>query len=245
MQWACDNIPCECTVDITYTLDGNALRASVVLNNDRSDVNDYGSYSQEVPAVYTNGFLDRLVGYAGGAPCADPRDTGALSTWDPGWDDTPGVWPWLPGHVSVTEPWMALLQEARVGDFGVGVYSGAPEVSPDGGASFSFDAGFAGEKGSGGTGDSPTGYMAPIATTDLPGKGAWAYGFALILGNVGDIRTKACELWLSDLKQQAPLTQPPAKPHSKAPKAFTFEAANGKTTHVAIAGDQSSSVKQA
>mmetsp|Transcript_38672 Transcript_38672/g.50030 ORF Transcript_38672/g.50030 Transcript_38672/m.50030 type:complete len:254 (+) Transcript_38672:25-786(+) len=71
MQWACDNIPCECTVDISYTLEDASIKSSVILNNNRSDDSDYGPYSQEAPAVYVNAFLDRLIGYEGSDPCSD------------------------------------------------------------------------------------------------------------------------------------------------------------------------------
>jgi hypothetical protein len=48
MQWACDNIPCECTVDITYTIDNNMVHANITLDNERTDTSDYGTYEQEV-----------------------------------------------------------------------------------------------------------------------------------------------------------------------------------------------------
>lgn len=105
------------------------------------------------------------------------------------------VWPWLPGHLQVTEPWLAFLQE---NDFGLGIYTAAPEVQSASGTTFNMVAGFAGAKGSGGTADSPTGYMAPVAATDLAGDGTWSYSFSVIIGNVADIRSAACALWRND-----------------------------------------------
>jgi len=235
MQWACNNIPCECTVEITYALDGNAMRANVTLNNARSDNTDYGLFSQEIPAVYVNGFLDRLVGYTGEQPCGDPRDSASLTAWDAGWDDGAG-WPWVPGHLQVTEPWLAFLQESN--DFGVGVYTGAPEASSGGGSLFHFDAGFAGTKGVGGSNDSPTGYMAPIGTVDLPGDGQWSYGFSLVLGDVADIRAKVCEIWRAEvqqrLRQQQQQQQQNGTEAALSRKAFSFVNADGVTEHAVV-----------
>mmetsp|Transcript_38675 Transcript_38675/g.50038 ORF Transcript_38675/g.50038 Transcript_38675/m.50038 type:complete len:241 (+) Transcript_38675:25-747(+) len=107
MQWACDNIPCECTVDISYTLEDASIKSSVILNNNRSDDSDYGPYSQEAPAVYVNAFLDRLIGYEGSDPCSD--SAGDVTEFDAGWDSS-GGWPWVPGHMSLSEPWVAFAQ---------------------------------------------------------------------------------------------------------------------------------------
>jgi hypothetical protein len=184
-------------VDITYTLLDASVVVTVDLATARADTTDYGLYPQEVPAVYVNGFLDRLVGYQGPDPCGPEK--GAKTEWDAGWDNTPGVWPWLPGHLNVSEPWIAFIQ---ANDFGLGIYSGSiPEVRS--GASFRFDAGFYGSKGAGGTKDSATGYYAPIASTDIPGKGTWSYMYTLLVGDVDDIRANACRLWaLEDYGEQ-------------------------------------------
>lgn len=65
MQWACNNVPCECTFNMTYSIKDSAVYASVTLINHRSDHTEYGAMDQEFPAVYVNGFLYRLFSYTG------------------------------------------------------------------------------------------------------------------------------------------------------------------------------------
>lgn len=182
IQWGCNNVLCDCTVDLVYRLDGNAIVANVALNNDRIDHTDYGPHDQELPAVYTNGGFYRLVGYTGASPCSgDPN----VQEWNAGWDDSLSF-PWVPGRLDVlTEPVLTLLAP---NDFGLGVYSSAMEH---------FIAGFAGgegAKGSGGTKDGQTGYIAPVASRALGYNERFEYTYAIVLGNLPDIRAKACQL---------------------------------------------------
>ena len=127
MQWACDNVPCDCTFDMRYELPAGTsyVKASVTLHNQRSDTADYGPRDQELPAVYTNGFLYRLLGYMG----SEPWTNGALTEYDTGFSDF-----WVPGKVLPTEPWMCLASDD---DYCLGVY--AP-----GGDIYSFLGGFSG-----------------------------------------------------------------------------------------------------
>lgn len=183
MQWACDNVLADATVDLFYTLDDNAVKATATLNMARSDQTTYPARDQEVPAVYTNGPFSRLVGYTGGSPCTGDA---TVQEWNAGFDNSK-AFPWVPGRVNgLTEPVLSLIQE---NGFGLGVYSSAMEH---------FIAGFSGKKGSGGTKDGPTGYIAPVATKSLAYNEKWSYDFALVIGNLADIRAKACGLAAQD-----------------------------------------------
>lgn len=179
IQWACNNVLCDCTVDLEYTLDENALMAKVTLNNDRTDHGVYSGRDQELPAVYTNGGFYRLVGYTGGSPCTGDTN---VQEWNAGFDNTK-PFPWLPGHIdTMTEPVLSLVQK---NGFGLGVYSSATTK---------YIAGFSGTKGSGGTKDGSTGYIAPVAVKALAWNEKYTYSFALVIGNLPDIRNKACKL---------------------------------------------------
>lgn len=186
IQWACSNVLCDCVVDLVYTLSENAVLATASLRMDRSDKTVYGARDQELPAVYTNGPFYRLVGYTGSAPCTGDE---TVQEWNAGFDNTK-PFPWLPGKIdTLTEPVLTLL---RQDDFGLGVYSSAMEH---------FIAGFSGTKGSGGTKDGSTGYIAPVATMALSWNEVYNYSFALIIGKLPDIRKKACKLHALDRVQ--------------------------------------------
>lgn len=179
IQWACNNVLCDCTVSITYILDENSVWATATLRNDRKDKKWYPARAQELPAVYTNGPLSRLVGYTGAAPCThDPN----VKEWDAGWDRH--IRPsWLPGKLEgLTEPVLSFVRED---DFGLGVYQTRAHH---------WLAGFAGRKGKGGTKDTPTGYIAPIEMKTLAWNEVYTYDFALIIGDLASIRSKACSL---------------------------------------------------
>jgi len=183
IQWACNNVLCDCTVDISYTLDENAVKAMVTLHMDRSDKTAYPKRDQELPAVYTNGPFYRLVGYTGSSPCTGDVN---VKEWNAGFDNTK-PFPWIPGSVEgQTEPVLSLLDK---NGFGLGVYSSVMDH---------FIAGFSGQKGSGGTKDENTGYIAPVAQVALAWNETYTYDFALILGNLSDIRSKGCQLAIAD-----------------------------------------------
>lgn len=55
----------------------------------------------------------------------------------------------------------------------------------------SFIAGFSGAKGSGGTTDAPTGYIAPISQVVIPNKGDFSFSAFFTLGTVEEIRDYA------------------------------------------------------
>ena len=92
--------------------------------------------------------------------------------------------PWIPGTMShVTEPWVAFTQ---ADGFGLGVWSTDANVG--------FAAGFFGTKGQGGTKDAATGYIAPVSDEALAWNASYTYRYALIMGNLPDIRSIACSL---------------------------------------------------
>jgi hypothetical protein len=170
-------------VDLKYSLDGNAVVANATLQNNRSDKTVYPARNQELPAVYTNGPFYRLVGYTGSAPCTGDDVAEWIGDFDP--KARPS---WVPGRIdTVTEPVLSLVNEAG---FGLGVYSSLTHT---------FLAGFAGgAKGSGGTKDNPTGYIAPLHMKALSWNETYKYAFALVIGNLPDIREKACKLAVLD-----------------------------------------------
>lgn len=179
IQWACNNRLCECTVDLVYHLDGNAVVANATLNMERSDKSVYGARDQELPAVYTNGPFYRLLGYTGSSPCTGDKN---VQEWNASYDESL-EFPWVPGVVPrITEPVLMLVGESG---FGLGVYSSKMDH---------FIAGFHGAKGSGGTKDDAAGYIAPVATIPLAYDEVFEYSFALVIGNMADIRSKACTL---------------------------------------------------
>jgi hypothetical protein len=83
----------------------------------------------------------------------------------------------------VTEPWVAFTQ---ADGFGLGVWSVDANVG--------FAAGFFGNKGQGGTKDAATGYIAPVSNEALAWNASYTYRYALIMGNLPDIRNIACSL---------------------------------------------------
>ena len=69
LQWACDNVACECEFEQRITLGGPAdtgARVDATLHNHRSDTTEYSARRQELPAVYTNGPYYRLFTTEGG-----------------------------------------------------------------------------------------------------------------------------------------------------------------------------------
>ena len=181
-QWACNNVDCECTFDLRYTIENNMMRGQVQLNNNRSDKNEYGQYLQEIPAVYVNGFLYRLFGYTGNSPWTYDQ----LTEWDASFD---GI-SWYPGTVyDITENFMMFAAEDG---FAVGVYNAGNDV-------VGFNGGFAGEKGKGGPSDSNTGYISPVASLELTSDITYNYGYTLIMGDMDTVRKTVYSLHAQQL----------------------------------------------
>ncbi len=170
MQWPLDNLPGECTYECWIDLKENTVQVRCRLNNARSDTTQYTGRHQELPAVYTNGEYYRLMTYRGDKPFTGgpvdriPKKSGGGFPWEY----------WL-----ATENWAALVNDD---DWGLGIYK------PD---NFLFIGGFAGKEGSGGTHDSPTGYIAPLHTEILDHNITYDYSYVLIVGGLSDIRAYA------------------------------------------------------
>ncbi len=170
MQWPLNNVPGECTYQSKIELVGNTIKVHCRLNNARSDKTKYIGKHQELPAVYTNGEYYRLMTYKGAKPFTNdkvsqiPKKTG-------------GGFPWT--YWLATENWAALVNDK---DWGLGIYK------PN---NCFFIGGFAGKEGSGGTHDSPTGYLAPLHTEILDHNITYDYSYTLILGSLKEIRAHA------------------------------------------------------
>ena len=114
LQWACNNVSCECAFSTNVSLapGASAVTVHAGLQNARSDEKDYGPDGQELPAMYGIGDLHVMKTYTGGAPFSSaPVET--LSTPQP----QP---PWAPGHIDITEGWACFVDET---DRGWGFYS--------------------------------------------------------------------------------------------------------------------------
>lgn len=169
MQWPLNNEPGECTFEVWIRLAGPAALVRSRINNNRSDKTQYPSRSQELPAAYTNGPWYRLITYTGSKPFT--KDKTSLI---PIKEKKPGEFPW--SHFQATENWAALVNEKGTG---MGVWT--PGVQ-------SFLGGFAGNPGSGGPKDNPTGYIAPIQREILDHNIKYEYEYRLIAGSVDQIR---------------------------------------------------------
>lgn len=172
--WPLKNVPAECVFDSSYRLNGNAVEVENRLMNARADPAQYPGRGQELPAVYSNGAWYKLVSYTGDQPF-----TGGSTATLVDKNDGKG-WPWLTFYG--TEHWAALLND---NNRGIGVFE------PD---ACRFGAGFAGEpKGTGGSKDSQTGYIAPNLDEILDHNITYQFDYALIVGGVDDIRRYAAE----------------------------------------------------
>lgn len=55
MQWACDDVPCDCLFEQRIELVGGAVNVTLTLHANRSDTTFYPGQTQELPAVYVIG----------------------------------------------------------------------------------------------------------------------------------------------------------------------------------------------
>lgn len=168
LQWACDNVECECIYEKWIELRGTAVVVQARLTNDRSDKTAYGGFTQELPAVYTIGLLYRLFTYNGTSPFTG----GSLVELN---TDGPI---WTPGMFTATESWAAMVDST--GTWGLGVYQ--PET-------MRISAGFFGTRGSGGPSDSQTGYIAPNQDEIIDWNIRYNFTYHLVLGNLDTIRS--------------------------------------------------------
>ena len=173
MQWPLDDVPADCLIRQTITLDGAAVLVRGELTMKREDETRYPARPQELPAVYTNAPFHRLIAYTGPKPWQDQP----IATID---DRPVGEIPWV--GFTATESWAA-----HVGNdgFGLGVWSGRCQ---------DFLGGFAGTKGVGGEHDTATGYIAPLAKETLDANLVYDFEYGLIVGSGETIRATAQRL---------------------------------------------------
>lgn len=190
MQWPHSGVPGECTYEWTLSLAGPTVTVQARLRNARPDATQYPAKSQELPAVYTNGVWYRLFSYTGDAPFTQQPVERI-----PKRNVAPGEFPW--SRFNATEHWAALVNDQ---DEGLGIW--APGV-------VSFLGGFVGREGSGGPGDGPTGYIAPVRHEVLDHNIVYDYTFTLIAGSLTSIRD-----WVYD--------------HAVRPMPFRFEFARDR-----------------
>ncbi len=173
MQWGGSNpagTPGDCTFENWVTLEGNVVHVRNRLNNARVDRSWYGTYAQELPAVYTVGKLHRLWTYDGVRPFEGEPPV-----------EKPNGFLWTSWRA--TEGWAAQLDPSGwgLGVFvpKVGVIIGGfyPEVNPT--------TILAGPK------DDPTGYMAPSHLEVLDWNIVYEYEYDLVLGTLDEIRAHA------------------------------------------------------
>lgn len=178
LQWACDNVPCDCLFEQRITLIGSAVEVTLTMHSNRTDVTFYPGQTQELPAVYITGDYCHLWTYNGTAPFTGDTISEQPAVWGP------NAW----GSFTSGERWMAFTNASG---YGVGVVS--PFVSYFG-AGF-FDNGKNGvytcvPKGLGPY-DSQTGYIAPWGAEIIDPHAPYTYTFSLVLGQLSDIRSYA------------------------------------------------------
>jgi hypothetical protein len=172
LQWACDNVPCDCVFDQMISLEGNpgntGVRVEAVLRNNRTDHTPYQAQDQELPAVYSNAPYYRLVTFQGGHQ----------KVFDTGFSSQTNFW--TPGRFSADENWAAMMNKDLT--FGMGVVNYNTTT---------FVGGFSGQKGHGGSTDPSTGYVSPVAKASLPWNAQFSFTFHLVLGDLNTIRSYA------------------------------------------------------
>jgi len=169
MQWALNNVPCECEIEHWISLDGRAVRVHNRFVNNRTDRTIYPALPQELPAVYTNGPYWRLFTYSGTEPFTDAPLREIPIAPPPNWAQL----------FDASEHWAALVDASG---FGLGVFNPATTQ---------MHGGFAGVPGAGGPHDDPTGYLSPTLLEVLDWNIRYEYDYALILGTLEQIRAYA------------------------------------------------------
>lgn len=162
MQWALDNVVCECMFEQWIRVEGNAITVDNRLTNFRSDKTQYQGGGQELPAAFTTAKLHRIITYDGTAPYTNAplREVDGR----------------LPRHWLATEHWAALVDDSG---WGLGVYH--PELIRFGGRLW-------GTARAGGTNDFATGHVVPTTEEVIDHNIVYSYTYALILGTVDEIR---------------------------------------------------------
>jgi len=165
MQWALDNVPCECTFEKWIWLEGNVVKVHFKLVNNRSDTTQYPAMHQELPAVYTTDRFHRLFAYTGNRPFSHEPLT-QIENSGPPW-----------AYFDATEKWAALVDD---NDWGLGVYNPRAQL---------FAGGFHGTPGPGDPDGSSCGYITPLRTEVIYYNIVYEYDCYFILGYLNDIRS--------------------------------------------------------
>lgn len=171
MHWPLDNVPGECTYECWIKLDGNAVKVKSRIVNNRPDKQQYPARGQELPAVYTNASWHRLITYRGDKPFTN--DT--LSTIANHNLPQNGNIQWASWQA--TENWAANVNDKNVG---LGVWNESVQL---------FSGGYYGDSSfKGGSKDLATAYIAPNSIDILDYNITHDYNYALIVGNLTQIR---------------------------------------------------------
>ena len=178
LQWACDNVPCDCAFEQSITLVDNAVQVKLTVHMARADLTFYPGYTQELPAVYVIGDYCHLWTYNETSPFTGDTAIEQPAVW--------GVNAW--DAFTSGERWMAFTNASG---WGVGVVS---ESVAHFGAGF-FNNGKIGTYNCTPQGlgpyDSPTGYIAPWSAEILDAQAPFSYNFSLVLGTLEAIRLYA------------------------------------------------------
>lgn len=193
MLWPMRDDAGECSFETWITLKGTTFTWRARLTNERKDTTPYGAYSQELPAVYTNGPWHKLMSYTGDKPFSGGELVEVRN-------DHHEPWPWT--RFLTTERWSALVNDQGEG---IGVWHPT---------AIEHDGGFAGRRGRGGPKDSPTGYMAPVRQEILDHNIVYDYECVFIVGSLQEIRDFAV--------RHAP-TGPPRWNFAKDRQGWTYE----------------------
>ena len=169
LQWALDNVPCNCTFESWITLDENGFLVRHRLVTFREDKTKYGRTGQELPAVYVIGQLYNLWTYTGSQPFAgEPLTQVAYPVPGPPWQS-----------FTANENWAAFTDDIPQ-KYGVGVQNlGTTQ----------FLGGFHGPQGQGGSTDDSTGYIAPLGDWAIRADDERIWCFRIAIGYLVDIRS--------------------------------------------------------
>lgn len=170
LQWACNNVPCNCTFEkwISFGADRTSVVVDVRLTNFRSDKTLFTAYGQELPAIYTLGDLYQVVAYNGTKPFTN----------DPNLVRPPVTTP-LP--LAATEHWAALVNKEG---WGLGVFHPGT-INIRGG----YFGDYPGDHYK--PTDFETGYLSPYHMEILDWNIQYNYTYHLVLGNIDTIRAHA------------------------------------------------------
>jgi hypothetical protein len=168
LQWALDDVSCNCTFETRMTLDENGVFVRNRLKTFRYDTTKYGAMGQELPAVYTIGQFSVLWG-------VDAAGNLQQITYP-----VPGP-PWA--NFETSESWAAFTMHKHGVEkhYGVGVWH--KNIT-------NFLGGFAGTPSpTAGSHNDCTGYMAPLGDWEIEAQDERVWCFRLAIGYLDDIRS--------------------------------------------------------